>query len=398
MKNRCAERKQMRTRRLIQIPMVLLLFLLCGCRQATVTKEEEKKPHPYESLSAEERMDRICQDATVSIVVASESDTHVYYVDAAKNSYIRFEPEAKQSTRQKIVSGRVPAMTKEELLFFYDYTCALPEPEPPAEGQPAFHITMRLSADPYSDSNQSVRLEREGWDSFPEGWETLIGGINAWLGQELLSDSTKPQAVTPEFLEKELGLTPQDLGVPGAMQKLIDMQRWNHSLFSWKMFFTTPRTAGHLASELEDAWYNSAYGDVISTNCSENMEEYRVESSSPEDLASLAKAYYALFDDDYELLSDDFEAMEDADMLPRVWTIRHKGGRPVVHIAASTRFPELFNSDNITVTPRHIEYRDGPEGQSHTECYYYHQSGNYVLFTDSWQDIPMERIWQFITM
>ena len=255
--------------------MVLLLFLMCGCRQAAVTKEEEKKPHPYESLSAEERMERICQDATVSIVVASESDTHVYYIDTAKNSYIRFEPEAKQSTRQKIASGSVPAMTKDDVLFLYDYIRALPEPEPSAAGQPAFHITMRLSADPYSDSNQSIRLKREGMDGFPEGWEALIGRINSWLGQEILSDSTKLQAVTPEFLEKELDLTSQDLTVPGAMQELIDMQSWNHSLFSWKMFFTTPRTAGHLVSELEDAWYSGTYGDAINTNCSENMSEYR---------------------------------------------------------------------------------------------------------------------------
>ncbi|MBR0092533.1 MAG: hypothetical protein IJP92_12625 [Lachnospiraceae bacterium] len=60
--------------------------------------------------------------------------------------------------------------------------------------------------------------------------------------------------------------------------------------------------------------------------------------------------------------------------------------------------PDLFHSDSIVVTPYSIDFRDGPEGQSHAEVYYYHQSGKYVLFTDSWQDITTKMIWQFITL
>ncbi|MBR0092532.1 MAG: hypothetical protein IJP92_12620 [Lachnospiraceae bacterium] len=92
MKNRFFERKQRRIYRAVGMQL-MLLFLLCGCSRSEVKEQTQ----PYDDLSAEERMESICQGASVSIMVASESDTHVYYIDTAGNRYIRFEPEEKRA-------------------------------------------------------------------------------------------------------------------------------------------------------------------------------------------------------------------------------------------------------------------------------------------------------------
>ncbi len=180
----------------------MIIFLLTGC-----------KDNGSVQSSAPARTNQIYK---LEIISAVENDEHIYHVNYP-DYYYAFDKES-----MSCVSLKMPDMTAkdailpEDYIYITEYVENIPENENVSGGNLAFSVTLYY----YDENGKECHTYVLGYDELPEGWNEFIDCVNHICGDDYLSAEGEIVEVTPEFLQRAVGVSENDI-IVGNLEDLI---------------------------------------------------------------------------------------------------------------------------------------------------------------------------------
>ncbi len=173
-----------------------IMFLFCGCGQSETWKDNYKLKN-------------------ISVYTAAENSDNICIVAYPYNYISNGEWQSMEST-----AVDVEELSIEEVQYFYDYIVNLENPEYMRgyelymdeykgmyEGH-TFTCAMTLEYEDYWGNEKTIL--RLCFDEYPENWGEFTERFNKVCGEKYLTDETKLQEMTPEYLQETMRFAEED--------------------------------------------------------------------------------------------------------------------------------------------------------------------------------------------
>nr|MBQ8253710.1 hypothetical protein [Lachnospiraceae bacterium] len=243
------------------------------------------------------------------------NDEWIYHVNYP-HYYYGFNRQDIGSTAIYDFSQAIPVdmVPQKDFEFLRDYVLGLSEEEKQEGDTLAYAILLHY----YDENGETEMVYVEGYDAFPEGFDTFVERVNKVCGANYLTGSGSLQEVTPEFLHEVWGVTDDD--VPGGtladlieqeeidMKKLTEDFHMESALYSFYAGQKEAIIAPYRATELCEAGSTEEEYDKFIASFERELSEkgYELKESAGE---AQDQDYMVRYGDFYIAKTSDFSKM-----------------------------------------------------------------------------------------
>ncbi len=246
---------------------------------------------------------------------AAENDEWIYHVKYP-HYYYGFNRVDMGSTTMYDFSQAIPVdkMPTKDFEFLRDYVHGLSAEEKQEGDTLAYAVLLRY----YDENGETEMVYVEGYDAFPEGFDTFVERVNKVCGANYLTGSGSLQEVTPEFLHEVWGVTDED--VPGGtladlieqeeldMKKLTDVFHMQSTLYSFYAGQKEGIIAPYRSTELRETDSTQEEYDTFVAAFESKLSEKGYELEKSADVAQ-DQDYMIRYGDYYIGKTSDFSKM-----------------------------------------------------------------------------------------
>lgn len=291
---------------------------------------------------------------SLEVLSAAENDEWIYHVNYP-HYYYGFNRQDMGSAAIYDFSQAIPVdkVPTEDFEFLRDYVLGLSEAEKQEGDTLAYAVLLHY----YDENGETEMVYVEGYDAFPEGFDTFVERVNKLCGANYLTGSGSLQEVTPEFLHEVWGVTDDD--VPGGTladlieQEEIDMKKLSEDF--------------HMESALYSFYARQKEAIIAPYRATELCE---ADSTEEEYEVFVAEFEQRLSELDYELKESDVQA-QDQDYMVRYNDF---------YIAKTTELSKMsIEEPQYEGDEYHIVLDAHMEGMTMSADFIYSRDGKFIL-------------------